>query len=427
MDTIFALASAPGKSGVAVIRVSGAAAFDVARRLTGRDLPPRGMVRAELSQDGDFLDDALVLCFTAPASFTGEHCVEFQIHGSPAVQSAVLAALQALPDCRLAEPGEFTRRALENGKLDLAQVEGLADLIEAETELQRQQAQRALSGQLGAQVEKWRTDLIRAASLIEVTIDFADEDVPVDVSDDVAGHLGAVRASLQSEGAKFAQAERLRSGFEVAIVGEPNAGKSTLLNALAGREAAITSNIAGTTRDVVEVRMDLSGLPVTVLDTAGIRDTQDVVEGMGVERAKTRAEQADLRVFLSEAPQDLGVAQRPGDIHVFPKGDLSPARSGAVSGLTGDGLDQLVAAIVAELSGRVPSAALVTRARHQQAIARADSFLSVAETELSFGPDRYDIVAEEIRSAIRNLEALVGRIDVEAVLDEIFSSFCLGK
>ncbi len=428
MDTIFALATAPGKSGVAVIRLSGPCGFEIAQRLCGRELPGRGMTRCVLSgPDGGVLDDALVLTFSAPASFTGEDVVEFQVHGSTAVVSAMTRSLLNTGLCRMADSGEFTRRALENGKLDLVQVEGLADLIDAETELQRKQAQGVLSGQLGQKVEHWRSDLIRAASLIEVTIDFSDEDVPVDVTPEVHQLLTGIRAGFSEESENATRAERVRTGFEVAILGEPNAGKSTLLNALAGREAAITSEIAGTTRDVIEVRMDLSGLPVTVLDTAGIRETRDEIEGIGVRRAQSRADAADLRVFLSDAPETLGVDIQPGDICVFPKADLRMNIDGSVSGLTGDGITDLIASIVTELSGRVPSSGVATRFRHLQAMQQADGFLAQAVLELPNGPERYDIVAEEIRSAIRCLELLVGRIDVESLLDEIFSSFCLGK
>ncbi len=428
MDTIYALATVPGKSGVAIIRVSGPHSFYVAHQLTARELPARGVTRSILQDaTGRILDDALVLSFSGPNSFTGEDCIEFQIHGSPAVITAVTRSLSETGRCRIAEPGEFTRRALENGKMDLAQVEGLADLIEAETEAQRLQAQRVLGGQLGQRVESWRSNLIRAASLIEVTIDFADEDVPVDVSEDVRELLRTTQAELERESAGVSMAERVRSGFEVAILGEPNVGKSTLLNALAGRDAAITSEIAGTTRDVVEVRMDLQGLPVTVLDTAGIRETRDVVEGIGIERAQSRADAADLRVFLSERPEELGVTIREGDICILPKGDLRPGTKNAVSGLTGQGLEHLVSQLGETLSSRVPTGVLATRIRHKEAMQIASGFLESAANLLDRGPEAYDIVAEDIRAAIRCLETLVGRIDVENLLDEIFSSFCLGK
>ena len=428
MDTIFALATARGKAGVAVIRISGPLALMAAARLGGGNLPARGMALRSLRDEaGAALDDGLILTFAAPASFTGEDVAELQVHGSMAGVAGVLAALGRIDGLRLADPGEFTRRALENGKLDLAQVEGLADLIDAETEAQRKQAHALLQGALGQLAEAWRRDLIRAAALIEAVIDFADEEVPTDVTPEVKALIDRVEVDLRAQTAGVKMAERIREGFEVAIIGAPNAGKSTLLNALAGREAAITSEHAGTTRDVIEVRMDLAGLPVTLLDTAGLRETEDAVEGMGIALARKRAEAADLRVFLAEEGEDLEVAFQPGDIRALPKADRREDKAGAVSGLTGEGLDWLTGEIGRTLSDRSASAGLATRDRHRAAMERALASLSAARNVLAVGPDMYDIAAEELRNAIRALESLVGRIDVENLLDEIFASFCLGK
>ncbi|KIC10251.1 tRNA modification GTPase TrmE [Leisingera sp. ANG-M1] len=428
MDTIFALASAQGKAGVAVIRVSGPLALEAGVQLCGRALPARrSSLRVLRDESGERLDEALVLTFSAPNSFTGENTVEFQTHGSTAVVTAVLDSLGRISGLRMAEPGEFTRRALENGNLDLAQVEGLADLIDAETEAQRKQAQVILAGGLGDLAEKWRANLIRAASLIEVTIDFADEEVPVDVTPEVVGLLQNVQAGLEQETAGVKFAERIRSGFEVAIIGAPNVGKSTLLNALAGREAAITSEYAGTTRDIIEVRMDLAGLPVTLLDTAGLRDTDDHVEGIGIALARKRAEDADLRVFLAEDDELLDVEMRAGDIRLRPKADLREDAGNAVSGRSGQGIDHLVDHISKILQNRSAQAGIATRARHRDAMLTALVNLKEAQDILQRGPEFYDIAAEEMRSAIRALEMLVGRIGVENLLDEIFSSFCLGK
>ncbi|RME15226.1 MAG: tRNA uridine-5-carboxymethylaminomethyl(34) synthesis GTPase MnmE, partial [Alphaproteobacteria bacterium] len=296
-DTIFALASARGKAGVAVIRVSGPRAFESCREIC-RSVPEHRGLRVLHAADGGPIDKALVLTFTKGRSFTGEETVEYHVHGAVAVIDALLRRLGGQKGLRMAEPGEFTRRALENGRLGLDEVEGLADLIEAETEAQRRQALRVFSGALGELAESWRRALIRAEALVEATIDFADEEVPTDVSGEVLELLDEVEAGLSREIEGVSIAERIRDGFEVAIVGPPNAGKSTLLNALAGREAAITSEIAGTTRDVIEVRMDVGGLPVTFLDTAGLRESGDSVERIGIERAIDRANAADLRVFL---------------------------------------------------------------------------------------------------------------------------------
>jgi len=428
MDTIFALASAQGKAGVAVIRLSGPHAHHAAATLTGGKLSARGMKLCTLRDpSGSRLDDGLVLTFQAPASFTGEDVAELQIHGSTASVNAVLRCLSEADGLRLANPGEFTRRALENGKMDLTQVEGLADLIDAETEAQRKQAQTILAGKLGGLAERWRRDLIRAASLLEAVIDFADEEVPADVTPEVHDLVSGVMTDLKREAAGVKIAERIRTGFEVAIVGLPNAGKSTLLNALAGREAAITSEYAGTTRDVIEVRMDLGGLPVTLLDTAGLRDTQDYVENLGIELARKRAEAADLRVFLTESPKELGVPMQDGDIQVLPKADLRAESDGGISGKTGQGIDTLISQISYILGHRYTSHGIATRERHRVAIVKAVDALGSAIAVLESGPDLYDIAAEELRTAIRALESLVGRIDVETLLDEIFSSFCLGK
>lgn len=426
METIFALATPRGRAGVAVIRVSGSDAFAAAEQLAGA-LPDshHAAVRPLRDEDGEVVDQALVLPFKGPRSFTGEDVVEFQTHGSIAVVDRVLDLLGSRDGLRHAEPGEFTRRALENGRLDLTQVEGLADLIEAETEAQRVQAQQVFSGALADSVERWRADLIRAAALIEVSIDFADEEVPEDVRPEVRVLLNRVQESLQDEIKGSHIAERVRAGFEVAIVGPPNIGKSTLLNRLAGRDAAITSKIAGTTRDVIEVRMDLGGLPVTLLDTAGLRDSDDEIEKIGIERAVERSKAADLRVFLVEDTQDVAVERQQDDIIRYGKADLLDEKHSALSGLTGDGVDALVSEITTVLSRRVSSAGLATHARHRVAMEVASDHLGKALMQLD--GDSFDLVAEDLRRAAHALERLVGRIDVENLLDEIFASFCLGK
>lgn len=427
MDTIFALATVPGKSGVAVIRVSGPQAFDSCTEF-GFDAPTarKTALRRLVHSARGFLDEALVLTFEDGASFTGEPVVEFQVHGSIAIINSVLDCLESLPGFRPAVAGEFTRRALNNGRLDLTQVEALADLIDSETEMQRKQALKGFTGRLREQSETWRGDLIHALSLLEATIDFADEEVPVDVSDDVERLVWTVIQTMDREIEGFGIAERVRTGFEVAIVGPPNAGKSTLLNALAGRDAAITSEIAGTTRDVIEVRMDLDSVPVTFLDTAGLRETDDAIETIGIQRALDRAHAADLRVFLKGDGNFGDLVPLNHDIVVEGKADLRGDGKG-VSGVTGAGVQNLIEEVKTYLLGRATSAGLVSHERQKTVLVEGRRSLLKALDFARSGPERYDLASEELRAAIITLERLVGRVDVEDVLDKVFSSFCIGK
>ena len=430
-DLIFALASAKGRAGVSVIRLSGMDAIKSTEILAGPNLPKHGRSLRKLrDQSGEYIDQALLITFAKGASFTGEEVVEIQCHGSTAVVSALLRLLADLPNCRLAEPGEFTKRALENGELDLAQVEGLADLIEAETEAQRRLAARAMDGALSEKVAKWRHDLIRAVSLIEATIDFADEDIPTDVTPEVTALVTNVQSDLRAEIVGTFAAERIREGFEVAIVGPPNAGKSTLLNALAGRDAAITSEIAGTTRDVIEVRMDIGGLAVTLLDTAGLRETDDTVEKIGVERARARATSADLRVFLTEngTVQDAKLQPTGDDIVAIGKSDLGATGNAlTLSGKSGAGLDTLVAQISTILESRSQGAQTATRERHRIAMQQAQTYLDAGRELMAQGSEVSELASAEFHQGISLLSSLIGAVGVEDLLDEIFSSFCLGK
>ena len=428
MDTIFALATAQGKAGVAVIRVSGPAAQKACLALAGAvPEPHRTSVRKIRSYEGALLDEAIVVFFPEDRSFTGEDVIEFQLHGSMAIVKSVQSELLKIEGLRIAEPGEFSRRALENERLDIAQIEGLADLIEAESEAQRKQAMRVFEGKLGEKAEEWRADLIRAAALIEATIDFADEEVPVDVTPEVIQLLDRVEASLKAEADGARIAERIREGFEIAIVGSPNAGKSTLLNALAGRDAAITSEYAGTTRDVIEVRMDLDGLPVTILDTAGLRETDDPVEGVGIERALQRAENADLRVFLKTEADTHTFEPREDDIVLRAKSDVVSGDEPGISGKTGEGIVELVSRISEILSSRASGVQTAIRDRHRIALEEGIRGIQSARNSLGMGGEFSDLAAEDLRQVIRSLDTLVGRIDVEHLLDEIFSSFCIGK
>ncbi|OUS05630.1 tRNA uridine-5-carboxymethylaminomethyl(34) synthesis GTPase MnmE [Rhodobacterales bacterium 52_120_T64] len=430
-DTIFALATARGRAGVAVVRVSGPLAWDaVAGMVVDLPEPRRAALRVVRTHDEEPIDEALILTFEAGASFTGDRVVEIHLHGSAAVVAAVLRELSDTEGVRLAEAGEFTRQALDNGQLDLAQVEGLADLIDAETEAQRRQALSVMRGALSKKTEIWRKTLIRAVALLEVTIDFADEEVPVDVSPEVLNLIDSARGEMQIEADGSGISERIRDGFEVAIIGRPNIGKSTLLNMLAKKDAAIVSAIAGTTRDVIEVRMDLGGLPITLLDTAGLRVSDDEVEILGVERAKARAETADIRVFLLEAGEsheNLDVGFRQGDIIAYGKADIARTEGLSVSGLTGSGVDQLLHQLSNELAERAAGASSAVRERHRIALIDGIGALDSAEIHVKAGAEWSDLAAEEMRQALRSLDTMIGRVDVENVLDVIFSSFCIGK
>lgn len=430
MDTIYALATARGRAGVAVIRLSGPQAHHAVAALTSVALPRvrQAALRKILWQE-EVLDEALVLLFDAGHSFTGEAVAELQLHGSVAVVAAVLRALASQTDLRLAEAGEFTRRALENGRLDLAQVEGLADLIDAETEAQRKQALRVFAGEIGRRIEAWRPRLLRAAALMEAVIDFVDEDVPVDVTPEVRELLTGLLVELRAELAAAPLSERIRDGFEVAIIGAPNVGKSSLLNALAGREAAITSEIAGTTRDVIEVRLDLAGLPVTLLDTAGLRDTEDQIEAIGIERAVARGQAADLRVVILDKPDEaLPLSLQSDDIVLLGKADIRErSEIRMISAKTGAGLDALIYDISAILSQRAVGSGSLIRERQRLAVAQAVEALESALVEVGRGLERIELAAEDVRRAARALDKLIGRIGVEDVLGEVFSSFCIGK
>lgn len=427
MDTIFALASARGRAGVAVMRISGPRAHWAVSQLCDLPAPRRAALRL-LRWGDEVLDQALVLTFAKGASFTGEESAELHLHGSLAVVSKVTQVLSEFDGLRMAEAGEFTRRAMDNGNLDLTQVEGLADLIDAESESQRKQALQVLSGAIAQKVGPWRAALLRAAALIEATIDFADEDVPVDVTPEVRGLLSNIAAEVTAEVQASHAAEQIREGFEVAILGAPNIGKSTLLNALAQREAAITSDVAGTTRDVIEVRMNIAGLTVTLLDTAGLRDSDDTVESIGIERAKLRAGTADLRIFLLQSmTEDLPISPREGDIVLLGKGDVAQVDVPSVSGKTGAGIDALLAQITTCLQGKVASAGVFSRQRHRVSLTTALAALTKAQAALPRAGEQPELVAAEIRVALTALEGILGHIGVEDLLGEIFSSFCIGK
>ena len=430
-DIIFALASAKGRAGVSVIRVSGKNSIFSIEKLLKNTLPvDNKCLRKIYDADDNIIDEVLILTFKEKASFTGDETVEIHCHGSTAVVTYILQTLSNIKNFRIADPGEFTRRALENGNLDLTQVEGLADLIESETEAQRRLAIRSMDGALSSKVQEWRKDLIRAVSLIEATIDFADEDIPTDVTPEVLGLINKTQADIKSEIKGSFAAERIREGFEIAIVGPPNIGKSTLLNALAGRDAAITSDMAGTTRDVIEVKMDISGFAVTLLDTAGIRETTDKIEKIGVDRAKLRAKNADLRLFITHSgePNDLKLNPEENDIVVIGKSDLlNKSDILAISGKSGEGLDSLLEEISDRLSRLSIGAQTATRERHRISMIKAQRFLDSGKLLIEDNLELSELASSEFHQGIQTLSSLIGSVGVEDLLDEIFSSFCLGK
>ena len=449
-DTIVALASGPGIAAVAVIRVSGPRTRDALEAFCGDVPPPRHAALRDIGPRGSKLDRGLVLWFPGPSSFTGEDMAELQLHGSRAVIRGVIDALLTLPGVRLAEPGEFARRAFENGKLDLTEVEGLADLVNAETEAQRRQALAQSEGSLRQLYEGWRVELLGAQALMEAGLDFADEgDVAIDVSVKAGAVVHRLRESIARHLADH-RGERLRDGFRIVIAGPPNAGKSSLLNALAKRDAAIVSEEAGTTRDVIEVHLDLGGIPVILVDTAGIREARGKVEAEGISRALARVEEADLVLWLVDATDPIWTplpnaipaistqssAMRvqsgaiPARIFVLNKIDLARVQGGPerieISARTGEGLDRLIAALearAAELVETTAASPLMTRARHRVELDAAEAALR------RFGDPALspELKAEELRIAANHLGRLTGRIDVEEVLGAIFAEFCIGK
>jgi tRNA modification GTPase len=446
-DTIVALASGPGLAAIAVIRVSGPRTRVALQALCGGVPPPRHAALRDVGSRGAPLDRGLVLWFPGPSSFTGEDMAELQLHGSRAVVRAVIDALIALPGIRLAEPGEFARRAFENGKLDLTEVEGLADLINAETEAQRRQALAQSEGSLRNLYEAWRAELLQAQALMEAGLDFADEgDVAIDVSVKAGAIVDRLLASIARHLADR-RGERLRDGIRIVIAGPPNAGKSSLLNALARRDVAIVSEEAGTTRDVIEVHLDLGGIPVILADTAGIREAGGKIEAAGIERAMTRVEDADLVLWVVDAtapvwqlpsnlisqlsPQKNAIQTHiPASLFVLNKIDLARVSGGPerieISAVTGQGLDQLIAALQARAAGLAETTAgspLITRARHRAELEAAQAALE------RFGDPALspEFKAEELRIAANDLGRLTGRIDVEEVLGAIFAEFCIGK
>ncbi|MEA2917237.1 MAG: tRNA modification GTPase [Bradyrhizobium sp.] len=438
-QTIFALSSGRPPSAIAIVRVSGPQAGPALTALAGKTPPPRMATRALLRDaNAQPIDDAVVLWFPGPASATGEDVAEFHVHGGRAVLAALFASLSAFADMRTADPGEFTRRAFENGKLDLAEAEGLDDLIHADTDRQRRQALRHLKGLLGDRARDWRAQIIEASALIEAGIDFSDEgDVPAELIAPALVKIKILLQEIEEVLAAQGRSERLRDGLVVAIAGPPNVGKSTLVNQLARREVAIVSPHAGTTRDIIEAQLDLDGYPVTVIDTAGIRETEDPVEQEGVRRARARAADADLVLWMVDAPhgenrQQAGtpawVVRNKIDLDGAVSG-LRPGQAGIdfeISASRGDGVQPLIAALVgfAQSYFGLGEGGLIGRERQRQLLQETAVSLRRSISVIGEGEE---LAAEDLRLAVHALGRLLGRVDVEDILDVIFREFCVGK
>ena len=430
--TIFALASAQGRAGVSIIRLSGPMALVTAEDLSGKTFKPRYATYTDLVHDGELLDQCVAIWFKAPNSFTGEDCVELHVHGSRAIIDRLYSVLLSM-GLSLAEPGEFTRRALENQKLDLTQAEAIADLVDAESEAQRRQALTQLGGGLRARYEGWRSELIDLLARLEVYIDFPDEDLPEDLSRSILNRIANLETSLREALADEKRGRQIREGYRIVILGEPNAGKSSLFNVLLKTETAIVTPVAGTTRDILEAQLRIGPYSVLLYDTAGLRETEEVVEREGIRRARNRAAEADLRIWVIDSqnpstpdPELLSL----GDFIVYNKVDAGSVSREThlfeVSTKTGEGIDVLITALEAhvETALSLQTFPAATRDRHRARLAEAHDHVRHALDSQLRVPE---LTAEDIRMAINSFEALFGRYDVEQVLDEVFSSFCIGK
>ena len=421
MDLIFAEATPPGRGGVSVIRLSGTNARLTAERLVGQMPDARHAYFRTLRHDDEPIDQVLAMWFPEGQSFTGDEVAELHMHGAPVISRRVGSALLCM-GARPAEAGEFTRRAFLNGRMDLAEIEGLGDLLSAETEAQRKLALRTASGELAQKALEWRQLLIEAGALVEVSVDFADEDVPDEVPNRVFEAIAELREALQRELAGFSSAERIRMGFEVAIIGPPNAGKSSLLNRLAQRDVAIVSDREGTTRDVIELKFDLNGLPVTFLDTAGLRESEDAVERIGIDRALNRAKSADLRIHLSRDGDIVQELWHPDDVIGVSHADIRESNADlTLSAVTGHGIDKMLGIIGEILRDRVSSAGLISHERQRLEI------ITALEAVEGVGGVPAELIAEKLRLSAASLDRLLGRIGADDYLDVIFSSFCIGK
>ena len=429
-DTVFAVSTGLGPAGVAVIRISGPdadAVFELTKSVKTPE-PRQAVIRTLFDgATGRRLDEALVLRFIEPQSYTGENAVELHVHGGRAVVSAVLAALAGLPRFRPAEPGEFTRRAVQNGRLDLTRAEAIADLIAADTESQHSLALRQYDGALAEQYSQWRQRLIRSAAWIEANIDFPDEELPDGVWEASRAELQKLLGEMDAQLRDARRGEIIRDGFHVAVIGPPNVGKSSLVNALAQRDVAIVSDFPGTTRDIIEVKLDLGGYAVVLADTAGLRESVEPVEQEGIRRAKARAEVADFRLLVLDASSPAAALPAEAELVVWNKADLCPAKEAGrqyISAKSGEGIDALISRIADAARHRVNGAEppLLTRARHRYAVEEARQRIATALDECE-----PELAAEQLRIALRALGRITGTVDLDELLDVVFRDFCIGK
>jgi tRNA modification GTPase len=442
--TIYALSTGPGVSGIAVVRVSGKEAAEVVKRLTGDDLPvPRVATLKKINyiNTNNLIDEGVVIWFPGPNSYTGEDLAEFHVHGSRAVVSALHSSISGIKNCRLAEPGEFTKLAFQNGKINLLKAEGIADLVSAETEIQRKQAVEIMNGKSSDKFTSWRAKLLKILAHVEAKIDFPDEDLPKDILDEIQKISNQVSKEIEKVLDDQKVGERIREGFKIAIVGPTNAGKSSLLNYLSKRDVAIVSEIAGTTRDVIETHLNLDGYPVVVSDTAGIRESKNEIEKKGIKLALNRAEDADLKLIIVDAKSVdfTSVLKELIDenaILVVNKSDLLAGNINnelkkhdyiLVSIQNNLNLDKLILKIKKKLEKKFISYGdiLITRERHRQHLEQCISHLKNFKSKN--GSEDYDKAAEDLRLATRHLGMIVGKVDVEEILGSIFNDLCIGK
>ncbi len=442
--TIYALSTGPGVSGIAVVRVSGKEAAEVVKQLTGDDLPvPRVATLKKINyiNTNNLIDEGVIIWFPGPYSYTGEDLAEFHVHGSRAVVSALHSSISGIKNCRLAEPGEFTKLAFQNGKINLLKAEGIADLVSAETEIQRKQAVEIMNGKSSDKFTSWRAKLLKILAHVEAKIDFPDEDLPKDILDEIQKTSNQVSKEIEKVLDDQKVGERIREGFKIAIVGPTNAGKSSLLNYLSKRDVAIVSEIAGTTRDVIETHLNLDGYPVVVSDTAGIRESKNEIEKKGIKLALNRAEDADLKLIIVDAKSVdfTSVLKELIDenaILVVNKSDLIAGNINnelkkhdhiLVSIKNNLNLDKLILKIKKKLENKFISYGdiLITRERHRQHLEQCISHLKNFKNKN--GSEDYDKAAEDLRLATRHLGMIVGKVDVEEILDSIFNDFCIGK